>query len=191
MLGRLGLSLRQCLWSVDQLQAWSPESGSIDMIYKTDWEPPQGAGQAPHSVPQPVHTSPAPSHGDPRVGQVPPLCSQLSPVVNWGPGALPSLNLLASSPQPARPLPPHSGPPPEPHEGWAGGWAGLVAHLAPSCHSQMETRAPSPRPSVHSLVEPPVCAAAPRSSPPSSLQTAWLDCGCEFPLGGRGRSFCC
>ena len=131
MLGRPGLSLRQCVWSVDQPRAWSPESGSIDMIYKTDWEPPQGAGQAPHSVPQPVHTSPAPSHGDPRVGQVPPLCSQLSPVVNWGPGALPSLNLLASSPQPAWPLPPHSGPPPEPHEGWAGGWAGLGRRPVP------------------------------------------------------------
>lgn len=135
MLGRLGLSLRQCLWSVDQLQAWSPESGSIDMIYKTDWEPPQGAGQAPHSVPQPVHTSPAPSHGDPRVGQVPPLCSQLSPVVNWGPGALPSLNLLASSPQPARPLPPHSGPPQNPTRagrgagrGWWPTWPPAVTH---------------------------------------------------------------
>lgn len=124
MLGRPGLSLRQCVWSVDQPRAWSPESGSIDMIYKTDWEPPQGAGQAPHSVPQPVHTSPAPSHGDPRVGQVPPLCSQLSPVVNWGPGALPSLNLLASSPQPARPLPPHSGPPPRTPRGLGRGLGG-------------------------------------------------------------------
>ena len=147
MLGRPGLSLRQCVWSVDQPRAWSPESGSIDMIYKTDWEPPQGAGQAPYSVPQPVHTSPAPSHGDPRVGQVPPLCSQLSPVVNWGPGALPSLNLLASSPQPARPLPPHSGPPPEPHEGWAGGWAGRGGQRA-ALNGAVLTRPWRPQPSL-------------------------------------------
>ena len=94
------------------------------MIYKTDWDPSQGVGQAPHSVPQPVQTTPAPSHGDPRIGLAPPLCSQLSPVVSRGPGA-------PSVPQPvgiftttSRALPPHSGPPPGTPQGLARGPGG-------------------------------------------------------------------
>ena len=84
--GRLGLSLWQCTWSVDPAPSLEP-CVREHSIYKTDWEPSQGAGQDPHSQPQPVHTTPAPTHGDPRIGLAPPLCSQLSPVVNWGPGA--------------------------------------------------------------------------------------------------------
>lgn len=66
----------------------------------------------------------------------------------------------------------------------AGGPAAPHPRLSVGCHLQMGPVSVCPLSGGASCS----CSCSPFLTP-SSLQTAWLGCGCEFPPGGRGSSF--